>query len=134
MTEYELKEDLRAGITPDEASALKNGGEGLCISAFNREVCVRLMVDESIGGGTVSAENVEALKEDLRNYLAEYMADRPEGHKWIIIACLYLTFIERLPMHPQKAAGWIEKDGKFYCPSMAPESITCGYCMCEEME
>ena len=134
MTENELKENLRARITPSEVSALKSGGAGLCISVFNREVCSRLLDDESTYCGTVSVEKVRTLEEDLRNYLAEYMADRPEGHKWIIIACLYLTFVEHLPMHPREAAKWIEKDGKYYCPCMVPESVTCSYCMCEEIK
>jgi uncharacterized protein (UPF0305 family) len=62
------------------------------------------------------------------------MADRPEGHKWIILACLYLTFAERLPMHPQSAAKWIEKDGRFYCRYMEEDSVTCRYCMCEKLK
>ncbi len=66
-------------------------------------------------------------------YVVRYMKDKPEGHKWIILACLYLTFVEHLPMHPQHAAGWIEKDGRYYCPHMVPDSITCRYCMCEKL-
>ena len=134
MTKYELKEKLRAGITAEEASDLKNGGSELCINAFNREVCLRLLDDESRDGGTVCGGKVRTLEDDLKDYLSRYMKDRPDGHKWIITACLYLTFIEQLPMHPQKAAGWIEKDGEYYCPNMVPESITCTYCMCEKAE
>ena len=120
---------------------LKSGGKGLCISSFNRDVCLRLLDYDrsgsfcgSAGSSPVPQEKIEKLEAELRDYLNEYMQDRPEGHKWIIIACLYLTFAEHLPMHPQQAAKWVEKDGRYYCPSMAPESITCSCCMCESMD
>ena len=164
MTVSEFKEQLRARVSSQEAELLRKGTDGLCISAFNRDVCLRLLdadipvvtVDrdsavskESCGPkSTVDRDSVEvdptnsgvdpsdavALEADLTTYLNEYMADRPEGHKWIILACLYLTFVERLPMHPQSAAKWVEKGGRCYCPSMAPESITCKYCVCESIE
>ena len=140
MTVTEFTAQLKERIGPEEAEQLRNGTEGLCISAFNRDVCLRLL-DADIPGVTVDRYNADvdptdaaALEADLSAYLNEYMADRPEGHKWIILACLYLTFAERLPMHPQSAAKWVEKDGRYYCPSMAPESITCKYCMCEKMD
>lgn len=139
MTVTEFTAQLKARISPREAEQLRNGTDGLCISAFNRDVCLRLLDD--IPGVTVDRDfavidptDAAALEADLSAYLNEYMADRPEGHKWIILACLYLTFAERLPMHPQSAAKWVEKDGRYYCPSMAPESITCKYCMCESIE
>ena len=157
MTVTEFTAQLKERISPQEAEQLRNGTDGLCISAFNRDVCLRLL-DAEIPRGTVDRDSadracpkspkntadsdsaaidpadVAALEADLSAYLNEYMEDRPEGHKWIILACLYLTFAERLPMHPQSAAKWVEKDGRYYCPSMAPESITCKYCMCESIE
>ena len=164
MTVTEFTAQLKARISPREAEQLRNGTDGLCISAFNRDVCLRLL-DADIPGvtvdrdfavskesrgpkSTVDRDSVEVdptnsgvdpadaatLEADLSAYLNEYMADRPEGHKWIILACLYLTFAERLPMHPQSAAKWVEKGGRQYCPSMAPESITCKYCVCESIE
>ena len=139
MTVTEFTAQLKARISPREAEQLRNGTDGLCISAFNRDGCLRLLDD--IPGVTVDRDfavidptDAAALEADLSAYLNEYMADRPEGHRWIILACLYLTFAERLPMHPQSAAKWVEKDGRYYCPSMAPESITCKYCMCESIE
>ena len=130
----QYKESLASQISGEEASALRMGGAGLCISEFNRAVCLRLLDLECADEGMVSLESAEELRGDLESYLNEFMQDRPEGHKWIILACLYLTFVEHLPMHPQQAAKWVEKDGKYFCPSMAPDSITCRYCMCERME
>ena len=133
MTIEELKDKLQEQISPEEAAALRAGGEGLSINAFNTSVCLRLLDDGRRDSTPVPYEKAQTLKTDLKNYLNEYMQDKPEGHKWIIIACLYLTFVERLPMHPQTASGWIEKDGHFYCPHMVPESFICSCCMCEPM-
>ena len=134
MTAYELKEKLKNRISSEEAEKLRNSGEGLYISGFNRDVCLRLLDNCRDDESKVPDDNIDALESELKDYLNEYMPDRPEGHKWIIIACEYLTFIEHKPMHPQHAAKWVEKGGKYYCPSMQPESITCICCVCNEMK
>ena len=134
MTAGELKEKLKKQISLEEAEKLRSGGESLCISSFNRDVCLRLLDNCSDEDTMVSDEKIDALESELKDYLNIYMQDRPEGHKWIIIACEYLTFIEHKPMHPQSAAKWTEKDGKYYCPGMQPDSITCRCCMCNEMK
>lgn len=133
MTVSEYKKSLAGEISEKEAAALRSGGSGLCISDFNRSVCLRLLDNECTDESSVSLADARELRKDLEDYLAEYMQDRPEGHKWIILACLQLTFVDRLPMHPQHAANWTEKDGRYYCSHMVPESITCRYCMCEPM-
>ncbi len=131
MTIEEFKKSLQERISPREADALRDGGEDLVINEFNLGVCLRLLEDESACSSPVPLEKARSLETDLKNYLDEYMQDKPAGHKWIIIACLYLTFVERQPMHPQAAAGWTEKDGHFYCPHMVQESFICSCCMCE---
>ena len=131
MTVSELKNELASQISNEEADALRSG-RSLCINDFNRKVCVRLLDNERVDETAVPAERIEHLKAELSDYLKQYMADKPEGHKWIILVCLYLTYVERLPMHPQSAATWIEKDGKYYCAAMVPESITCSSCVCEK--
>ena len=134
MTVDELKKDLVLRISEQEADALRRGTESFYISPFNRDVCLRLLDDAKTDRSLVFEAKVRELESELTDYLNEYMQDKPEGHKWIIIACLYLTFAEHLPMHPQAAAKWTERDGRFFCPNMVPESITCGYCMCERMD
>ena len=131
MTVSELKNELASQISNEEADALRSG-RSLCINDFNRKVCVRLLDNERVDETAVPAERIEHLNKELSDYLKQYMADKPEGHKWIILACLYLTYVEHLPMHPQSAATWIEKDGKYYCAAMVPESITCSSCVCEK--
>lgn len=131
MTVSELRKDLAAQISSAEADALRNGRD-LSINDFNRQVCIRLLDSDCADDSPVPVERIESLKKELSDYLKQYMADKPEGHKWIILACLYLTYVERVPMHPQSAATWIEKDGKYYCAAMVPESITCSSCVCEK--
>ncbi|MBO4862279.1 MAG: hypothetical protein J5535_05235 [Firmicutes bacterium] len=132
MTAREFKKTLADRISSEEAAALSSGAE-LCISDFNRAVCLRILEPGQCGEGSVSPEDADLLEKDLADYLNKYMQEKPEGHKWIILACLYLTFVERVPMHPQQAAKWVMNDGRYRCPSMAPDSITCRYCVCEEM-
>ena len=133
VTASEFKKSLAAQISSDEAAALRSGS-GLCINDFNRSVCLRLLDSDCTDDAPVSPADADLLRSELADYLNEYMQDKPEGHKWIILACLYLTFVEHLPMHPQHAAKWTEKDGRYYCPNMVPESITCRFCMCEMAE
>ncbi len=132
MTVSELKKELASQISSAEAEALRSGG-ALTINDFNRNVCVRLLDNDCTDDSPVPAGRIESLKKELSDYLKQYMAEKPEGHKWIILACLYLTYVERKPMHPQTAATWIERDGKYYCAAMVPESITCSSCVCEKL-
>ena len=125
-----LKQDLCSRITKSEWTKLEEADKSLYINEFNRSVMLR-MKTAAPGEGSADPKDLKALEDDLAAYLNEYMADHPEGHKWIIIACLFLTFIERRPMHPQSAAGWTEKDGRFYCPHKVEDSLTCRYCACE---
>ena len=132
MTVTELKDQLAAQISTAEAEALRNGGD-LSINDFNRRVCIRLLDSGCTDDSPVPADRIEHLNKELSDYLKQYMVDKPEGHKWIIIACLYLTYVEHLPMHPQSPQTWIEKDGRYYCAAIVPESITCSSCVCEKL-
>ena len=60
------------------------------------------------------------------------MPECPEGHKWIYIACVYLTFIEKLPMHPQTVTGWVERDQAFFCPAHSGKDSVCECCVFEK--
>ncbi len=62
------------------------------------------------------------LYETLRDYLTEYMAEQPEGWKYIILACLYLTFLSEWPMHPIDRLGIrVTEGGTVYeCPQKSP--------------
>ena len=132
MTSSDLIQKLKLSITADEAEKLRLG-EGLVISSFNREVCLRLLENDSAVADPVPETESGTLEAELKSYLEEYMQDKPEGHKWIITACLYLTYVEHLPMHPQSAAKWKEQGGRYFCPSMEPDSFICKRCKCEKL-
>ena len=133
MTAAEYVKSLAGRISAAEAEGLRRG-EGLCISEFNRSICLKLLDAQGFDAGPVPSDKAAALETELRDYLNTYMADRPEGHKWIILACLYLAFIVRQPLHPQSAAKWVHRDGRYFCPSMEPDSVICGCCACERFD
>ena len=134
MKKSEFKDLLRARISNEEREMLRSSDPELYISDFNREVCLRIIEDAEPGDDSeIDEKDVRQLEENLDTFLCRYMDDHREAHKWIVLACLELVFIEGKPMHPQKKAGWEEIDGHYYCPSMEKGSIICTYCACEEM-
>ena len=79
------------------------------------------------------------LRKLLRDFLAEYMADKPQWWKWIIMACIYLTYVAERPMHPIEVVGAKTEivDGKtiYKCPMKSKEKGTvCDYCVCEYLK
>ena len=134
MNKSELKHRLAERISPQEEAMLRSSDPELYISDFNREVCLRI-IDEQVSDDDteIDESDVSKLEHSLDSFLCKYMDDHRDAHKWIVLACLELTFVERRPMHPQKKAGWKDIDGHFYCPSMEKDSIVCTYCACEEI-
>ena len=61
---------------------------------------------------------------EFREVLAGRISpEEKEMLRWSILSCLELTFVEKQPMHPQKSAKWVSRDGHYYCPSMNKDSI-----------
>ena len=134
MKKREFKEMLASRISSHEAEMLRTSDPELYISDFNREVCLRILdVPVHDDDSEIDEKDVRQLEESLDAFLCKYMDDHRDAHKWIVLACLELTFVEGRPMHPQKKAGWKEIDSHYYCPSMEKDSIVCTYCACEEM-
>ncbi|MDD6155238.1 MAG: DUF2115 family protein [Eubacteriales bacterium] len=125
---------LKNEISEEEVSDLRNGGE-LTINDFNRAKMVEMLGRVEAPAGDVDMAEVSAMRGQLHDFLYRYMSDKPEGHKWIILACLYLAFIAEEPLHPDYAVKWVLKSGSYFCPMRedGPESI-CGYCVCKLME
>ena len=123
---------LRKGITPSERKALENGGEGLVIGRYNRETLLRMLdMDDLPEGQGVDPERLEGLEGALRDYLNRYMPDQPEGHKWIVLSCLFLALVVREPMHPREIVGWRQAGGAYICPTREPSSGSiCRWCVC----
>lgn len=83
----------------------------------------------------VDLQAAENLARHLQEYLDEYMSDNPEGHKWIVLASLYLAFVARRPLHPIDRAGVIveQRDGAtvYHCPVKVPgDNPICDACIC----
>ena len=85
----------------------------------------------------VDLEAAENLARYLQEYLDEYMPDAPEGHKWIVLASLYLAFVAHRPLHPIDRAGVVveQLDGRtiYRCPLKVPgDNPICDACVCLE--
>ena len=134
MRRSEFLIQLQKGLSQSEWEALAKGRPLAPVSMFNQGVLLE-MRDVSDADGEISIERATGLYETLRVYLSEYMAEQPEGWKYIILASLYLVFIAGRPMHPIDRLG-IEvvetSNGPIYlCPmKSAQENTACGYCVC----
>ena len=162
-----LLQQLIISVLPEEWEALENPESSLVISGFNRRVLlemrsavVRRNVNEDAGSAgiataidpsavpektpavfeeaPVSPEAVEELRRRLEEFLKEHMADKPDGWKWIITSCLYLSFIAEKPLHPIEIVGikTVEEDGKtvYECPARSfDRKAVCQYCVCRRM-
>ena len=152
MDAIEFCKSLCERITPEEWCALECADNKLYINDHNRlallemrevsqranesslDSCIALG-GESETGVNIDAESAAALEGALQAFLDEYMAEAPEGHKWIILASLYLTYVAKRPMHPLARAGvTVEKrDGRkvFLCPNkIVGDNPICDACVC----
>ena len=130
----ELLEAMKSCITEEKRAALYAGGEGLYINEPNRKTMLRMLeTDENEITGTVEAASAAAMVRMISDYLEQYMADHPEAHIWIILACVFSAFIAAEPLHPQETARWKkdEDTGTYRCRfrEEGPES-TCRWCVC----
>ena len=132
MKKEELRNRLLACITGQEWHGLEQGDETLRISGFNREVLLRMRENRTGMDGDIPDDFAESPYAALDHYLREYMADCPAGHKWIILACIYLSCVEGVPMHPQDAVRWVQYAGEYFCPYHSGENSVCRYCVCKK--
>ena len=122
---------LTGGITPAERAALESGEE-LVISRYNRETLLRMLnTDVSRYTHCVDPAEVEAMRSALQGFLDRHMPDRPEGHRWIMLSCIFLAFVAREPLHPQPVVGWQRRQGACICPAreVSADSL-CRWCVC----
>lgn len=132
MTRKDLKQQLLNNITSEEWIQLEQKSEDFIINDFNRGVMLRLKENKTKSLETVPEKEIEQLSDELKDYLNQYMQDQPQAHKWIIFACIYLTYIEQVPMHPQDKVNWIKREDGYFCPYYSGEGA-CLYCMCEKL-
>ena len=73
-----------------------------------------------------------------KDFLSEYMKEKPEWWKWIIIVCVYQTYVAEKPMHPIEVMKIRVRNeaGKtiYECPGKTEDKNTvCYYCVCQAM-
>ena len=138
MRQAEFLQQLIQAISPEEWPHIRYRDPTLIISDFNREVLLS-MENTRAGNREVDMAAAKALHHTLQSYLNTYMADQPEAHRWIILACLFLTYVKELPMHPQQIVNWkrlhTPEGIRYRCPCRdgSPGSV-CLYCVCEAEE
>ena len=134
ISRNEYLSGLRKQVSEEEREDLENG-DILFISWYNRETMLRMLHSEALPDGTVDTNRAEALKDALRAYLNKHMADLPQGHKWIILSCLFLSMVAREPMHPQQMTGWQKQGDQYYCRAREDQDgSVCRWCVCRRME
>lgn len=133
MDQTVFKQALTEHISPGEWTLLAREDCSLTIGDFNRRALLRLRRWEP-GRGSISDSEAARLHLSLQRYLNRYMADRPEGHKWIILASLFLRFGEGVPLHPQELTGWAAAPSEagigYVCPWHGGADSVCACCVC----
>ena len=126
---YYLRE-LRGRISEEERENLENDTIHY-ISKFNRATLLRMLREPENRSGTVDTDRASALETALKLYLDQYMTDMPQGHKWVILSCLFLSMIAGEPLHPREMTGWVREGGAYYCRAREeqPGSVCC-WCVC----
>lgn len=94
-------------------------------------------INAQISNFDIDIKTVQKLTNAIESYLQIHMADKIDGHKWIIISSIYLTFFQKLPMHPQQAVPWITRltpsnEVEYICPIKDTKTGSiCSYCVCK---
>ncbi len=147
MNTREFCKELVGRITHAEWDALDRCDPSLTINSHNREallemraLCMAPNAAEAADKHVqleleVDLQAAENLARYLQEYLDQYMSDNPEGHKWIVLASLYLAFVARRPLHPIDRAGVVveQLDGTtvYRCPLKVPaDNPICDACVC----
>ena len=138
ITKKNLLKQLINAITDDEWTQLAQN-RLLSISEFNRSVLLEMKTADTVNGAdAVKKADLTGLYRAVKDHLEEHLSDKPDGWKWIIISCIYLTYIAERPMHPIDLMDIKEafEDGErvYECPGKSKDDhTTCHYCVCKRM-
>ena len=136
MTKSTLAEKIIKSIEDDEWKMIEDGSGDVYISDHNRKVLQDLRERGLSFSGDVDEREVMTLSEALYGFLKETWPEKPMSHKYVVNACLVLTFLIEEPMHPQDAVKFkiVERDGKkvYFCPAKQ-DSIICNFCISEKL-
>lgn len=146
MNAWEFCKELAGRISQAEWDALEQRDPSLTISDHNRRTLLELRALCTTPGAAdermmaemdVDLDAANDLSRQLQEYLDEYMPDAPEGHKWIVLASLYLAFVARRPLHPIERTGVLveQRNGTtvYRCPlKQVGDNPICDACVCLE--
>jgi len=137
MKKSERLQALKEQITEKERTLLQEESK-LSINAFNRKTMLELLADTTAYSGEVADGAAEHLKEINDAYLAKFFADKPDAWKWIYIACVYLSLVKGMPMHPQESVNYtteiIDGETVYFCKYKNDDPNThCGLCVCKKL-
>lgn len=136
MTKKELAENIIGSIDKIQWQQLKDGGIEIPVSEHNRKVLLELEESSEEFTGDVSRSDVEKLSASVYEFLKEVWAEEPEAHKFVVLACLALTFIKEIPMHAKEKVNYREEVGEngereFFC-SAKTDSVICNFCVAKK--
>lgn len=135
MRTKELLERLKGEISPEEWELLGAEPCAVPVSAHNRRTLLSMKRMTDTADREIEESRVEELRRRLSAYLDLYMPKQPDGHKWIILASLFLTFIMERPMHPMdivpiRVEAHAGKQ-RYVCPcKSSDEDSVCFFCVC----
>ena len=137
LTKNSLLRRLQDALSAEEWDAIEHD-EALPISRFNRDILLGSRHADPPGEDPLPKDAVSGLYAVLLDFLKEHMKDQPKAWKWVIISCLYLTFIAERPMHPIDIVGIRisseNGDTIYRCPLRSgKEDTPCHYCVCRPL-
>lgn len=137
MTKNELLRKMQSVVTDKEIEELKDYESNLVIGKYNRKILLDMISAKDAGEALVPEQRILELVTCLQSYLNQYM-EQTEGHKWVILASLYNTYILEVPMHPievTKVQTVVEDGCKvYYCPAKEEqEGSVCRFCVCRKL-
>ncbi len=136
MTRKELAENIIGSIDKTQWQQLKAGTLEIPVSEHNRKVLLELEGSSEDFTGDVPGDDVEKLSDSVYEFLKEVWAEEPEAHKFVVLACLALTFLKKIPMHAKEKVNYrevVREDGEreYYC-SAKTDSIICNFCVAKK--
>jgi len=139
MLKEELKDGILAAFTEAEWAAMSEKRATVPLREANRETLLQLRERDEAFPGEVDDRLVRSLCDYLELYLRREWAEEPLAHKYVVQACLALTFLFDKPMHPPETVGYhsLVENGtaRYFCPARepGPDSV-CEFCCAESID
>ena len=137
MTKSQLAENIIKTIEKSEWQQLQEGTLPVPVSEHNRTVLLELPKAGVDYTGEVCDKAVHKLSDAVYEFWKETWCSEPEAHKFVVLACLVLTFLKEEPMHPKDKVQYrvVGHDGikEYFCPAKT-DGVICNYCVAKKLE